>query len=482
MTPNASTQGGGRRTTLLIVITAIATIAVLALLVNIFERKQEARNTFVRVVEVTDDTEDPAIWGKNFPSEYETFMKTIEMRPTKYGGSEAMPHTPTDQDPRTKTSRSKIDPDPRFVLMWSGYAFSKDYRERRGHYYALEDQTYTQRQVVVKQPGTCMNCHASMYVPYKKAGDGDIFKGFEKINSMPYTEARKLAKHSLACIDCHDPKTMQLRVTRPAFIEGIRALKASQGINDYDPNRDASRQEMRTYVCAQCHVEYYFKGDQKRLVYPWAKGLKIENIQAYYDQEGFKDWVHKETGANVLKAQHPEFEMWSQGIHARSGVACADCHMPFMRQGGTKVSDHQVRSPLLNINRACQTCHRWDEKELKDRVEQIQDSFRTERETAFNALIDLIKEIKAAREGGASDEQLAKPRDFQRKAQFYFDFIEAENSVGFHAPQEAQRVLGESLNLSRLGQLALRDSMKGGAPVLKAANQPASVPVSKKGR
>ncbi|MGA2990373.1 MAG: ammonia-forming cytochrome c nitrite reductase subunit c552 [Candidatus Korobacteraceae bacterium] len=481
MTTNTSTPGASaRRTTLLIVIVAVATVAVLALLISIFERKQEARNTFVRVVDITDDTEDPAIWGKNFPAEYETFMKTIEMRPTKYGGSESIPHTPTDQDPRTKTSRSKIEADPRFITMWAGYAFSKDYRERRGHYYALDDQTFTQRQVVVKQPGTCMNCHASMYVPYKKAGDGDIFKGFEKINSMPYTEARKLAKHSLACIDCHDPKTMQLRVTRPAFLEGIRALKASQGIQDYDPNKQASRQEMRTYVCAQCHVEYYFKGDQKRLVYPWAKGVKIENIQAYYDQEGFKDWVHKDTGANVLKAQHPEFELWSQGIHARSGVACADCHMPYMRQGGTKVSDHQVRSPLLNINRACQTCHRWDEKELKDRVEQIQYSFRTERETAFNALIDLIKEITAARNAGASDEQLAKPRDFQRKAQFYFDFIEAENSVGFHAPQEAQRVLGESLNLSRLGQLALRDAMKS-APVVKAASQPAAVPAPKKG-
>ena len=481
MTTNNSAQGAsGRRTTLLVVITAVLTIAVVALLVNIFERKQEAKNTFVRVVDISDDTEDPAVWGKNFPAEYETFMKTAEMRPTKYGGSESIPHTPTETDPRTSTSRSKIEPDPRFITMWAGYAFSKDYRERRGHYYALEDQTYTQRQVVVKQPGTCMNCHASMYVVMKKAGDGDIMKGFEKINSMPYVDARKLAKHSLSCIDCHDPKTMQLRVTRPAFLEGIRALKESQGINDYDPNRDASRQEMRTYVCAQCHVEYYFKGDQKRLVYPWAKGLKIENIQAYYDEAGFKDWVHKETGANVLKAQHPEFEMWSQGIHARSGVACADCHMPYMRQGGMKISDHQVRSPLLNINRACQTCHRWDEKELKARVEQIQDSFRTERETTFNALIDLIKEIKAAREAGATDEQLAKPRDFQRKAQFYFDFIEAENSVGFHAPQEAQRVLGESLNLSRLGQLALRDQFKGTAPTLKAAIQSPKAPASGK--
>jgi nitrite reductase (cytochrome c-552) len=479
MTTNTSSQGGGRRTTLLIVIVAAATVAVLALLISIFERKQEARNTFVRVVEVTDDTEDPAIWGKNFPAEYETFMKTVEMRPTKYAGSEAMPRTPTAADPRDKTSRSKIEADPRFVTMWAGYAFSKDYRERRGHAYMLDDQTYTGRQAV-PQPGACLNCHASLVVAYNKLGNGDPTKGFEAINHMPYADARKLAKHALACIDCHDPKTMQLRVTRPAFLEGIKAFKATQGVMDYDPNKQASRQEMRSYVCAQCHVTYYFKGPEKRLTFPWDKGLKVENIVASEDVAPVKEWVHAQTGAALIKARHPEFELWSQGVHARSGVACADCHMPYMRQGAAKVSDHQVRSPLLNINRACQTCHRWDDKELKARVEDIQDRFRTERETAFNALIDLIKDLKAAKDAGASDEQLAKPRDFQRKAQFYFDFIEAENSVGFHAPQEAQRVLGESLNLSRLGQLALRDAMKG-APVVKAASQPAAVPAPQKG-
>jgi nitrite reductase (cytochrome c-552) len=112
----------------------------------------------------------------------------------------------------------------------------------------------------VKQPGTCINCHASMYVAYKKLGNGDLIKGFEAINKMPYDEARKNVDHPVACIDCHDPKTMQLRVTRPGFMEGMKALKASQGVKDYDVNRDATRQEMRAFVCGQCHVEYYFKG------------------------------------------------------------------------------------------------------------------------------------------------------------------------------------------------------------------------------
>jgi nitrite reductase (cytochrome c-552) len=340
--------------------------------------------------------------------------------------------------------------------MWAGYAFAADFREERGHAYMLDDQTYTERQHVVKQPGTCMHCHASVYLPYKKLGDGDLTKGFEKMNQMPYMEARKLVDHPVACIDCHDPKTMALRVTRPGFIEGMRALKAGKGVPNYDVNTMATRQEMRSYVCGQCHVEYYFKGPEKRLTYPWAKGLNVDDIMAYYEENGHKDWVHARTGAPALKAQHPEFELYNQGIHARSGVACADCHMAYKREGAMKISDHHVRSPLLNINRACQGCHKWSEEELKDRVETIQTRHYKLRNTAMDALVDLIQDLEARKVAGAPDTELAEARGFQRKAQFYLDFVEAENSNGFHAPQEAARILGDSINFSRLGQNALR--------------------------
>jgi nitrite reductase (cytochrome c-552) len=275
---------------------------------------------------------------------------------------------------------------------------------------------------------------------------------------MPYTEARKLVLHPVTCLDCHDPKTMQLRITRPAFTEGIRALKASQGVKEFDVNRDASRQDMRAYVCGQCHVEYYFKGPEKRLVFPWFNGLKADQILAYYDKEGFKDWTHADTGAGALKAQHPEFELWNQGIHARSGVACADCHMPYVRVGALKISDHHVRSPLLNVNRACQTCHKWSEDELKSRVNTIQQNTFELRNRAMDALVALIADIKKAREAGRTEAELGAAQDHQRKAQFLLDFVEAENSTGFHAPQEAARVLGQSIDLSRQGQLALRDA------------------------
>jgi len=431
-----------------------------ALLINIFERKQEARNPFYRVVELNDETTDPSLWGKNFPLQYDAYLRTVDQQRTRFGGSEAVPRTPAQADPRSVVAQSRLEEDPRLKTMWAGYAFARDFREDRGHAYMLTDQTFTERQQVVQQPGTCLHCHASVYVAYKQLGQGDLIKGFERMNQMPFSEARQLVSHPVACIDCHDAATMQLRVTRPGFIEGMRTLKAAQGITGYDVNKMATRQEMRTYVCGQCHVEYYFQGTEKRLVYPWARGLKVEDILGYYDEIGFKDWTHAESGAPVLKAQHPEFELWNQGIHARSGVACADCHMPYKREGALKISDHHVRSPILNINLACQTCHRWPETELKARVETIQERTSALRNLAMDALVELINDLKSARAAGMSDAELARARDFQRRAQFFLDFVEAENSMGFHAPQEAARILGESINFSRQGQVAVRDHAK----------------------
>lgn len=447
---------------------ALAAVALTALLVNIFEHQQEARNPFYRVVDLTDETDDPAVWGKNFPMHYDKYKRTVDMKRTRYGGSEAMPRTPTDADPRTVVARSRLEEDPRLKTMWAGYAFSKDYRERRGHAYMLEDQTFTERQRVVKQPGTCLNCHASMYTAYKKFGNGDLVKGYEAINRLPWTEARKHVQHPVTCIDCHEPKTMALRITRPSFVEGIKAWKAAEGIPDYDVNTMATRQEMRSFVCGQCHVEYHFQGPEKRLVFPWSKGRKVDQILAYYDEVKFKDWVHAETGAPMLKAQHPEFELWREGIHSRSGVACADCHMPYMREGSLKISDHQVQSPLLNINRACQTCHRWSEEELKGRVEEMQTRFVNLRDKALDALMELIQDLKQAKEAGATDAELEKPRDFQRKASFYIDFMMSENSMGFHADGESLRALGEAIDLCRKGQLALRPGGAGKPQVAKA--------------
>jgi nitrite reductase (cytochrome c-552) len=350
--------------------------------------------------------------------------------------------------------------------MWSGYAFSIDYREARGHAYMLMDQEQTRRVTERSQPGACLHCHASVIPAYRAVGDGDVMKGFREVSGMTYEEARNLTgddgepliEHPASCVDCHNPDTMEIRVTRPGFINGIAEYKKHQeGIEDYDVNRDATHQEMRTYVCGQCHVEYYFRKKDKAVTYPWSKGLTVEDAIAYYDEIDFADWTHGYTGARMLKAQHPEFELYSQGTHAQAGVACADCHMPYIREGARKVSDHQVRSPLLNVQRSCQTCHNVPEQQLLDRAHRIQDRTTEMIDRAAVALEAMMHETVAAKESGATDEQLKEVYKMQREAQFRLDYIFSENSHGFHADQEAARVLGTSIDYARQGQLLARE-------------------------
>lgn len=439
---------------------AVGAVGVGALLANIAQRQQEQRNPFYRVATLTDTTTDPAIWGQNFPIHYDHYRRTADQERTRYGGSEALLHHPTARDPRTVVAQSRLDEDPRLKAMWAGYAFATDFREERGHAWMLIDQEFTERQQVTRQPGTCIHCHASTYAAYVRVGDGDIVKGFEALNQRPYAETRAEVTHPVSCVDCHDPGTMQLRITRPAFMEGMRAWKASQGVRDYDVNTMASRQEMRSFVCGQCHVEYYFKGAERRLTYPWGAGLTADSMLAEYRRNGHVDWTHARTGARVLKAQHPEFEMYMQGVHARSQVACADCHMPYTRVGAMKVSTHHVRSPMLDVNRSCQTCHRQGEEEILARVAMIQDRTYTTRGVALDGLLDLITDLEAALRIDSTHPAIAVARDRQRSAQFLVDFVEAENSMGFHAPQEAMRLLALGIDHVREGQKALRPLLR----------------------
>jgi len=477
-----------RRLLRAVVLAAIASAAisagVAALLVTIFAHKQEAKNPYLRLVDVDESTTDPAPWGMNWPRQLDAYRRTAEHTRTDFGGSEALPEEKSARDPWLKR-------------MFAGYAFAIDYRDRRGHAYMLADQEATKRVTDRPQPGSCLHCHTAVIPTYRRLGDGDVMKGFVQLSKMTYAQAHsEVVKtgsstpsptpgappshqdgaHPVSCVDCHDPKTMALRVTRPGFLVGIQALANSDELTPhlpsierwrrgdrarpYDPNVDASRQEVRSFVCGQCHVEYYC-GPKVTPFYPWSKGLKVEEIERTYDEykfpdgHRFYDWQHAETGAEVLKAQHPEFELWSQGIHARSGVSCADCHMPYKREGATKISDHWVRSPMLNVARACQVCHPYEEAEIKSRVTAIQTRTHDLLERAATALVDMLDTTVAAKNAGATPEQLAPALALQRRAQWRLDFVAAENSMGFHAPAEVARILAESIDYSRQAQLAL---------------------------
>src|SRR5512133_1380236 len=523
---------------------ALVAVGSAVLLVDIAEKKQQARYAYVKRVPVTEDDVDVAKWGKNWPREFDAYKRTAEPTNTKYGGAKgASEGTPAPQ---------KAVRDPWLTRIFAGYLFAVDFRDRRGHAFMLTDQEVTKRNVRAegKQSGNCLHCHASIIPLYRKLGKeaapsaspaDQLQAGLAKVAELGYWEAHDQLQqltggkvHPVGCIDCHDPESMELRVTRPGFIAGMQKLAASSAdasqfpsverwrkgdhAKAYDPNLDATRQEKRAYVCGQCHVEY-FCGKGMTIFFPWAEGLKVEQMEKLYDStqvkgKRFKDWVHAETGFELLKAQHPEFEMWSQGIHARSGVTCADCHMPYMREGAQKISDHWVRSPLLQPNRACASCHPYNDDELKARVLAIQDRHFALMTQAGKAAVDMIDAIVAVRkpyDEGARAAATAKAKatlekdeaflkldkeaqdkklgaevkgnllaawrevvektpalkeleELQRGAQWRLDLVAAENSMGFHAPQEMARVLGESIDLSRQAQVK--------AAVLTAAKAP----------
>jgi nitrite reductase (cytochrome c-552) len=480
---------GSRRIALIVgavaVVAAAVAAAIAALLLNIQQRKTEGRDPYLKLVRVGEETTDPSAWGTNFPRQWDSYQRTVDATFTRYGGSDGAP------------AQSRLEKDPWLKRLFAGYAFALDFRERRGHAYMLYDQEQTRRITERPQPGACLHCHASVIPTYRRIGGGDVMAGFAALGRMPYAEAHaqvaqtgsadpvahgdtqtlehRDGAHPVSCVDCHDPETMALRVTRPGFLVGIAKLAAGDApvphlpsverwraagrVGTYDPNAEASRQELRAFACGQCHVEYYC-GPKTTLFFPWAKGLRVEEIEALYDETHFDDghrffdWQHAETGAEVLKAQHPEFETWSQGVHARAGVACADCHMPYMREGAMKVSDHWVRSPLLNVARACQPCHPVAEAELLARVATIQDRTYALMQRSAVAALDMLDANVAAKAAGRSDAELADALALQRKAQWRLDFVNAENSMGFHAPQETARVLGEAIDYARQAERA----------------------------
>lgn len=387
---------------------------------SIFERRQEARERDrPPLVPIAEFEPDSSKWGVNYPRQYDAYRRMEETgSETRFGGTKL---------------RDYLEKDPVNVLLFAGYGFSEDYQQARGHVYAVTDVTQTLR-ISPKTPATCWTCK-SPDVPRLMAQMGP-----EKFYAGSFAELKGEVTHPIGCADCHEPSTMRLRITRPALVEAFqRQGKDIQKV---------SHQEMRTLVCAQCHVEYYFKGDGKYLTFPWDKGTRLEEIEQYYDEVKFTDWTHAASKTKMLKMQHPDYEIYLTGIHAYRNVSCTDCHMPYRTEGGVKYTDHHLQSPLLNIANSCSICHRWGEDEIRQRVYMIQDKAQEGRQRVERALAQAHLDIAAAIEAGAKEEELESARQLLRRAQMRWDFIAANNGMGFHSPQESMRILEAAVDLA----------------------------------
>lgn len=417
--------------TLVLVVFIAAGVGVALLLMNVVGRQLEAQVAPVSVVEIGPLEVDPAVWGQNFPRQYDRWRMTE----TIYGRT---PYAGTSDPPADKLAEK-----PFMRMAWANMPFSVDFNLARGHFYAQIDQAASRRTTEFAQPGACLNCHTGDFT----ALVADI--GWEAMNRTPYDDLRHaVSDRGVNCIDCHDPETMELRINRPHLINALEA----RGVD----LTQATRQEMRSLVCAQCHVEYYFRGPEREVVLPWSQGLSVEAMEQHYDTYGFADWTHALTGANMIKLQHPEYELFTTSVHFARGVACADCHMPYIRDGSVKVSDHWIRSPLENIAQSCQTCHRVPEEELRASVLTIQTRNAELQKSAEVALEAMIVAIVEAIEAGVPDPALEQARALHRSAQLRWDFVIQENSTGFHSPQEAARILANGIDLARQGELSAR--------------------------
>jgi nitrite reductase (cytochrome c-552) len=394
---------------------------------SIMERRGEAQLAFQMTKKINDWEPRNEVWGENFPREYETYKNTMDTSfASKHGGSAKIDY---------------LEKYPNLVILWAGYAFSREYNQGRGHYHAVEDIRNTLR-TGVPQPGTCWSCK-STDVPrvMNTMGVANFYK--EK-----WLHLGPEIVNNIGCQDCHDPKTMNLRITRPALIEAFQ--RQGRDINK------ATHQEMRSLVCAQCHVEYYFKGkEDKYLTFPWDKGFSADDMEKYYDEIEHVDFVHALSRTPILKAQHPDYEMFMTGIHAQRGVACADCHMPYRSEGGVKFTDHKIQSPLNNIANSCQVCHRESEKNLIANVVERQDKTEEMRGLAEEALVRAHIEAKAAWDAGATEAEMKPVLTHIRHAQWRWDWVAAANALGFHSPVECGRVLSTSIQKAQEARVLL---------------------------
>ncbi|MBM7867710.1 ammonia-forming cytochrome c nitrite reductase subunit c552 [Heliobacterium gestii] len=376
------------------------------------KRQMEPQN-----IEIGEFEADPAVWGKRYPDHYDSYLKNNQISRTEYGGSDKY---------------SKLEREPLLKILFNGYSFSKEYNEDRGHTYALEDIRMIDP--ARKSAGTCITCKTANFKElYQKYG--------ETYYTQPITQLLEESKHPTNCIDCHDPKTNELVITRPALKEAFE--RQGRDITK------ASRAEMRSLVCAQCHVEYYFAPGTKKLVFPWDKGVKADQIYSYYEEINFSDWTHPDSKTPLLKAQHPDWQLFQGSTHQENNVSCADCHMPYVRVGSSKISSHWWTSPLKQISDSCGTCHRQSEDYLKDRILYTQRRVYDQMKKAEQAVAGAIASIgETSKNPAANVAKLDEARKLHRQAQWYVDYISSENSMGFHNPQEALRLLSESQRLA----------------------------------
>lgn len=417
----------------LIFVGTIVVVFLLGLLASsVVERRAEAVFAYTPTVEHEAWEPRAEVWGLNFPRQYETYLQTADTSfMSKYNGA------------RKTDMLARI---PEMVILWAGYPFSKEYNQGRGHMYAIEDARNILRTAAPMQPtdgpmsATCWSCKG----PDVPRMMQEI--GIAEFYGSTFAEMGPEVVNPIGCADCHNPETMALQISRPGLIEAFE--RQGKNVNE------AAHQDLRSLVCAQCHVEYYF-GEGNYLTFPWDNGFSVEEMEAYYDEFAFSDWTHALSRAPMIKAQHPDYELYRFGVHYDRGVSCADCHLPYKSQGGVKFTNHHIQSPLNNVANTCAVCHREDAEKLIDNVYQRQDALNDTRSILEEILAKAHIEAQFAWEKGANEKQMEKALKLIRGAQWRWDYVAASHGASFHSPFESARVIGLGLEKAQEARLEI---------------------------
>ena len=415
---------------------------------------------------IPEGTIDPAQWGKAYPEQYELWKKTGE--PTPAGKSRYKKGYDVGEE-----VPDKLDEFPFLALLYNGWAFGSEYKEPRGHLFAVQDQLEVDPGRY-KAGGSCLTCKTP-YAPIleRQMGKDYYSKPYQEVRAMIPKEHRTLG---IACIDCHDNRDASLRISR-----GFTLGKALEKLG-VDQSK-LTENDKRTLVCAQCHVTYSIPKDADMkstdVFFPWEGsrwgGITIENIIAKLrGNQPSGEWTQSVTGFKLAFIRHPEFELFSNNsVHWQAGVTCADCHMPSTGPDGEKVSDHRIMSPLKNDLKACRQCHAETPDELREKIYAIQDRVMSQFIRAGYATATVAKLFEMGNRAEAGGRLLDKKlydtaRDHYEEAFYRVVFIGAENSTGFHNPEEASRIMVDAAGHAAKADALLRQALAGAGVTVPA--------------
>lgn len=322
---------------------------------------------------------------------------------------------------------------------------------------------------------TCLQCKSSDHIlKWKFMGDKDPRAKWDRSSNV--VDLVKDLQNPVGCIHCHDPHAAKPRIVRDGLIQALTRPEADtlwhkdsrrtgiEVIEFRNFRKTAMLEKYDTKLqCGQCHVEYNCNpgtsmksgdkigfGDLRTNHFPMKDVFQIYD---HYNQLDFRDFKHTLTGGLLFKAQHPEAEVFWNSKHDKAGVSCNDCHMPKIKnKAGKTFTSHWQTTPKNYIKDTCLKCHKgWTEEQAVYSIESVKNHVKGKMRKSEFWLGQLIDKIVEAKKSGIDESVIKNAQEQHQKAHILWEWWTAENSDGFHNPDQARESLTRSVEESKKG-------------------------------